>query len=114
MPVRIFYIFDIYSFCIYTVELLEGVCKEYNIPLSDMDLIVDWLVNQLLIDVYSIKVVHHYRHDLYKCIYTEFYSSIRPHFIRCMNKDDLHRLQFLEVKTLIAGKDLFITNRTPL
>jgi len=56
-------------------------------------------------------VIHHYRHDIYLCIYSEIKNQLIQAFNRCINKNDLRILKNSQVKTLINDKDLFITRR---
>lgn len=108
---RILIISDIESFIINSMPKVLDVAKEYNINTNEIDYFFDWAVNQLLVEFFGMKVIHHYRHDIYLIMYKDLYHDLYSSFKRCVNLYDLEMLKSCYVKTLVNGRDLFITRR---
>jgi hypothetical protein len=79
--------------------------------LADFDLYLEWTINQILYEVYRIRVMNHYKNDLFNCIYRTEQLSINQAFTGWMGPSVLDSLAHVEVRTLINGRDLFITKR---
>lgn len=79
--------------------------------LADFDLYLEWTINQILYEVYRIRVINHYKNDLFNCIYRVDALAINHAFKGWMGQSILDSLPHAEVRTLINGRDLFITKR---
>lgn len=110
---RLLIIQDIENFYINITNLIYGkMFKEWRlVPENDLDNAIDWIINQHLQIKFSMKVIGHYRHDVYRCIYDEYKGQIDNYFNASCNKNDLNLLKNCEVKTLVNGSDLFIARR---
>lgn len=109
---RILIIADIEPFVTTQIQDILIVSKFYNLNRQEeLDHLIDWIVNQILTDYYQMIVIHHYRHDIYKCIYSEIKHQLIYSFSRCVNISDFNLLKGCEVKTLVNDRDLFITRR---
>lgn len=110
---KILIISDIEPFINHSVKITIPIANNYNVQLNDLDYFFDWSVNQILVDNFNMKVVHHYRHDVYLCMYSEISEPLYKFFINSVNLHDLNILRNESVKTLVNGRDLFITRRIP-
>jgi len=109
---RLLLIADIESFVITQMPDILSVSHYYKLnQQQDVDCFIDWCVNQILTDTFQMIVFHHYRHDIYKCVYSELKHQLTQSFTRCIIPSDLNLLRGCEVKTLVNDKDLFITRR---
>lgn len=108
---RILIIIDIESFVITQITDILQIGTHYNLSQEEIDFFFDWCVNQILTDTFHMTVIHHYRHDIFKCIYSELKHQLTYAFTRCVILNDLNILKGCQVKTLINDKDLFITRR---
>ena len=111
---KILVIADIEPFIFNTLNSVKFVGIKYNLKDDELDYFFDWVINQILEDSFEMKVIHHYRHDIYKCIYSELAFNLNESFARSINIYDLRTLKGDSVKTLVNGRDLFITRRTPI
>lgn len=110
---KVLIIADIEPFIFNTINSVNLVGKNYNLQDEELDYFFDWAINQILEDSFEMKVIHHYRHDIYKCIYSELAFNLNESFARSVNIYDLRTLKRQNVKTLVNGRDLFITRRSP-
>lgn len=108
---RIFIITDISSFIIFLMPLVKSAVHEYRIREDEIDFFFDWVINQLLTDIYGLNIMHHQRHDIYRLMYLDNFHLLESTFKRSVNSYDLIILKECEVKTLVNGRDLFITQR---
>lgn len=111
---KILIISDIEPFIFNTLPEVIFVGKKYNLTDDELDYFFDWAINQILTDKFNMSVVHHYRHDIYLCVYSEISETLKDAFLRSVNLIDLNILKGRIVKTLVNGRDLFITQRTPI
>jgi hypothetical protein len=108
---RILIISDIEPFITTQLVSIKSVGRCYNLREDEIDCFIDWVVNQILTDVFYMDVIHHYRHDIYLCIYSELKYQLTDALRRCISLSDLRILKGCQVKTLVNDKDLFITRR---
>ena len=108
---RILIIADIESFIIQLMPLARKVGMDYRVLTEELDYFFDWAINQTLSEYFGMKIIHHYRHDIYLCMYSVMRYEIVSSFKRTVNIHDLRLLKGCEVKTLVNGRDLFITRR---
>lgn len=109
---RILIIADIDSFINTQLPLIIETGFNYRLNNEEeIDYFLDWSVNQILTDEYQMQVIHHYRHDIFKCIYSELKYSLTRALSRCVILNDLVLFKGCQVKTLINDRDLFITRR---
>lgn len=108
---RILIISDIETFIITMMPQVLDKAVEYHVNNNEIDYFFDWAINQILVEFYGMKVIHHYRHDIYLIIYKDLVHNLLTSFKRCVNIYDLEMLKGCYVKTLVNGRDLFITRR---
>lgn len=108
---RILILSDIEAFIVSQLSDVKNICRRYNLNEEDIDLFFDWCINQILTDTFSMRVIYHYRHDVYLCVYSELKHQLTSSFTRNVNLNDFRLFKGCEVKTLINDKDLFITRR---
>lgn len=109
---RVLIIQDLSSLIVKTIPLIKLHGKEFNISNEEIDYFLDWAINQTLIEKYNMKVINHYRHDIFICLYSIILFDLHNCFHHCVNQYDIKILEGCEVKTLINGRDLFITKRS--
>jgi len=88
------------------------ICNSHNIRKDEREILYDWLVkeavnNVMIFKCYN-KVQDHYKHDVYKCIYTEYKYILETHI---NNQINLHNLTFLRehlIKVMVAGDSLLL------
>lgn len=110
-PNRLLIIASIQSFIYTSMPSVLSEARKYNLREEDIDFFFDWVINQILVDIFGLRVIHHYRHDVFICMYNELQYDLLPIFKRSVNIHDLRTLKGCEVKTLVNGFDLFITRR---
>ena len=110
---KILIIADIEPFINHSIKIAIPLANNYNVQLNELDYFFDWAINQLLVENFDMKVIHHYRHDVYLCMYSEMNELLYKFFISSVNLHDLNTLKGQDVKTMVNGRDLFITRRIP-
>ena len=108
---RVLLIQDIDSLIVKIIPLIKLHASEFHIGTNEFDYFFDWAINQALVECYSMNVVHHYRHDIYICLYDIIKYDFIQGFKNCVNRFDMKILEGCQVKTLVNGRDLFITRR---
>lgn len=90
----------------------EHICSSYNIRRDEREILYDWLVTEAINNIMIFKchnnVQYHYRHDVYKCVYTEYRYRIENHI---NNQITQHKLTFLRdnfIKVMVAGDSLIL------
>lgn len=111
---RVLLIQDVRSFCLLMIsQCREGLMSRYNISsIDNIDLFIDWSIDDLLTNHFNLKVVGHYRNDEFKCMLTEIHHEALVTLSGSMNLRDLDLIKGCEIKTMVTGYDLFITPRT--
>lgn len=107
------YLISLCSYRSYYTSIYDRLQTEYRISEDEFESLFDWLITHAL-DNYlrrfqGTRVIYHYRHDVYKCVYDE-YGHPLVNFIS--TQLSIHNLNFLrdeEVKVLVAGETLIIT-----
>jgi len=110
---RMLIIHDIHSFSINLMRLSCIDMKEkwnYD-PKEEFDLFLEWVVNHILTKYYNVIVIHHYRHDVYLCMFDNIEQAAVNYFRSSVSNYDLLPLKGCEVKTLVNGADLYVTRR---
>lgn len=104
-------IISLSNFRAYFFNETRYLMHEYNLHPSEGEAVYDWVVKEALNIVLVFqhaKVENHYRHDIYKCIYSHI-GSIAERAVR--HQITNHRLQFLKgelVKIMIAGDNIIM------
>lgn len=106
-------IYDTFSFTTYLVNRTGTELNEtYGIVANTMvDYFVEWVINEVLLDQFGISVVNHYSHDLFKNIYRTYQLEICKNFAVTIDQDKMRLLRGQQVRTLVNGRDLFISQR---
>ena len=108
---RVLLISDIESLQYIFIPQLRQICLEHNVDVSSIDYFFDWCINQSLIDLYNVRVINHFTHDIYKTYFALISFEFKKILSGAINKYDIATLSSCDVKTLINGRDLFITRR---
>ena len=95
-----------------TIDEIKRLFREHRIDFTDIDLFYEWSINEILTMDYHIKVVGHYRNDVFKVIFSFIGPVVQQHLRVAANASDMAMLRGAEVRTLVNGRDLFITSRT--
>lgn len=104
-------IISLSNFRSYFFNETRYLMQDYNIHPSEGEPLYDWVVREALNAVLVFqhaKVENHYRHDIYKCIYSHI-GSVAERAVR--HQINNHRLQFLKgelVKIMIAGDNIIM------
>lgn len=108
-------LYDIKSFSQYLFDVSSEKLKELRISqqdhLCDFDMYLEWVINQLLFDVFKIRVINHYKNDLFNCVYKVDQLRISHAFAGWLCDTTLTTMHDGQARTLINGRDLFITKR---
>lgn len=107
------YLVSLSSYRSYYLSIYDRLMGEHRLSEDEFEHLFDWLITHAL-DSYlrvstQARVLQHYRHDVYRCVYDEF-GYVLESFIG--GQLSMHQLNFLrneEVKALVAGDTLIIT-----
>lgn len=95
----------------------EQIARELNLHMGsqyheEKEAAYDWVVTNAIMNYIqgrtAARVINHYRHDVYRCIYDRFHNELYLDFANQFEKAKIKFNQDDLIKVMVTGQNLFI------